>query len=50
MMTPRLFGATIVVASAALAAACAPAIRSERDEDIPVPIGRVLVERVRAGS
>ena len=39
MMTPRLFGATIVVASAALAAACAPAIRSERDEDIPVPQG-----------
>ena len=39
MMTHRLFGATIVVASAALAAACAPAIRSERDEDIPVPQG-----------
>ena len=39
MMTPRLFGATLVVASAALAAACAPAIRSERDENIPVPQG-----------
>jgi hypothetical protein len=39
MNTPRLFGATCVVASAALVAACAPSIRSERDENIPVPQG-----------
>jgi Domain of unknown function (DUF4136) len=39
MITHRLFGATVVVAGAALAVACAPTIRSERDENIPVPQG-----------
>jgi hypothetical protein len=39
MITRRLFGATMLVAGAALAAACAPSIRSERDENIPVPQG-----------
>jgi len=38
-MTGRLFGPILVVASATLAAGCAPSIRSERDENIPVPQG-----------
>ena len=39
MGTSRLFVPIVVVAGAALAAGCAPSIRSERDENIPVPQG-----------
>ena len=35
----RLFVPVIVAAGAALASGCAPSIRSERDENIPVPAG-----------
>jgi len=39
MKNARVLGASIVVASAVLAAGCAPSIRSERDANIPVPRG-----------
>jgi len=39
MSIDRLSRATVLVAAAALAAGCAPSIRSERDENIPVPQG-----------
>ena len=50
MITRRLLGAAIVVASAALAAACAPAIRSERDENIPLPQGATWAWGCGAGA
>ena len=48
MNIDRWTRATILVAGAALATACAPSIRSERDENIPVPQGATWAWAARA--
>jgi hypothetical protein len=48
MIIDRWTRATVLVAGAALATACAPSIRSERDENIPVPQGATWAWAARA--